>query len=133
MGSSGIITADDTGDPAGFADFLGQVDASFESLRLAVERQFPGFALRRGHEIRLDRPDPDLSDARVRLGGSDAVLVEWPAFQIPPETPSVLRGLLGQGVRPVLAHPERYRGYDADLGLIGRWREAGVLLQVPFG
>jgi protein-tyrosine phosphatase len=127
------LDADLTRDREGFAGFLAQVDASFETLRLAAERRFPGFVLRRGHEIRLDRPDPDLSDARVRLGGSDAVLVEWPAFQIPPETPSVLRGLSAQGVRPVLAHPERYRGHDADLALAARWREAGALLQVNFG
>ena len=122
-----------TRDPEGFAAFLAQVDESFENLCIAADRRFPGFVLRRGHEIRLDRPDPDLSDARVRLGGSDAVLVEWPAFQIPPETPAVLRGLMAQGVRPVLAHPERYRGHDADLGLAARWRQAGTLLQVNFG
>jgi protein-tyrosine phosphatase len=127
------LDADLTRDPDGFVDFLSRVDASFEALRTAAEHRFPGFVLRRGHEIRLDRPDPDVSDARVRLGGSDAVLVEWPAFQIPPETHAVLRGLSAQGVRPVLAHPERYRGYDHDPGVVARWREAGALLQVNFG
>jgi protein-tyrosine phosphatase len=116
-----------------FAGFLAQVDASFENLRDVAGRRFPGFLLRRGHEIRLDRPDPDLRDNRVRLGGSDAVLVEWPAFQIPPGTPTVLKGLSAQGVRPVLAHPERYRGYDPGLGLVDKWREAGALLQMNVG
>ena len=120
-------------DPAAFEDFMARVDVSFEDLRLAVGRQFPEFVLRRGHEIRLDRPDPDLSDARLRLGGSDAVLVEWPGLQIPPETPTVLRALWAQGVRPVLAHPERYRGYDPAQGLADRWREAGAILQVNVG
>jgi protein-tyrosine phosphatase len=127
------LNAELTRDPEGFSEFLAQVDVSFEELRLAVERRFPGFVLRRGHEVRLDRPDPDLSDARVRLGGSDAVLVEWPAFQIPPGTTPVLKGLLARGIRPVLAHPERYRGYDPGLGLVAEWHEAGALLQLTFG
>jgi protein-tyrosine phosphatase len=122
-----------TRDPEAFGEFMARVDESFENLRLAAARRFPQFVLRRGHEIRLDRPDPDLSDPRLRLGGSDAVLVEWPAFQVPPETPTVLRALAAQGVRPVLAHPERYRGYDPGQGLAARWQEAGALLQLNVG
>jgi protein-tyrosine phosphatase len=127
------LDAELTRDSERLADFLARVDTSFDELRLAVEQRFPGFVLRRGHEVRLDRPDPDLTDARVRLGGSDAVLIEWPAFQIPPGTPGVLRMLMAHGVRPVLAHPERYRGYDSGFGLVQEWRETGALLQLTFG
>ncbi len=122
-----------TSDPEALAVRLSEVDHAFEALRSAAARLHPELVLRRGHEVRLDRPDPDLSDPRLRLGGSDTVLIEWPGFLIPPETPSVLRNLASQGVRPLIAHPERYRGYDPAFTLVRRWKEAGALLQVNFG
>jgi protein-tyrosine phosphatase len=122
-----------TRDGIGFAARMTEVDEALEMLRASVSERHPDLTVSRGHEIRLDRPDPDLSDPRLRLGESDVVLIEWPAMAVPPETPAVLRGLRDQGVRPMIAHPERYRGYGPDLGIVARWREEGGLLQMNLG
>ena len=115
-------------------DFLGRVDDAYGDARREVRDAYPGIRFLRGHEVRLDVADPDLSDARIRLAGSDAVLVEWPYLRVPSSgSLSILRSLGSQGVRPLLAHPERYRGYRGRLGLPGAWREEGALLQVNFG
>ena len=115
-------------------DFLGRVDDAYGEARREVRDAFPGVRFLRGHEVSLDAADPDLSDARIRLAGSDAVLVEWPYLQVPTSgTLSILRSLGSQGVRPLLAHPERYRGYRGRLGLPGAWRKEGAFLQVNFG
>ena len=45
---------------------------------------------RRGQEVMLDVPDPNLADERLRLGGSSFVLLEWPRLQLPPGTVDVL-------------------------------------------
>lgn len=122
-----------TREPAALAERLAEVDRAFEQLVAAAGQQYPGLSVQRGHEVRLDQPDPDLTDQRLRLGDSDVVLVEWPRLLVPPETPAVLRELRSQGVRLLIAHPERYRGYDANLALVEMWRAEGAMLQVNLG
>jgi protein-tyrosine phosphatase len=112
---------------------LSQVDAAFEVAAAAVHGVFPSLVFRRGHEIMLDHPDPDLSDPRLRLDGGAQVLVEWPRLQIPPETPSALRRLSAQGVQVLVAHPERYIGFDRALSLLDAWKGEGARLQVNMG
>jgi protein-tyrosine phosphatase len=89
--------------------------------------------LRRGHEVRLDVPECDFSDERLRLGGTSFVLIEWPRFQIPPETRSVVSRIRTRGFRPVVAHPERYAGIDKELELAAEWKRMGAYLQVNYG
>ena len=122
-----------TREPERLEDHLATVDAAFATLRDATSSAHPTLSLQRGHEVKLDIPDPDLSDSRIRLGDSNFVLVEWPLLMIPPETPPVLARLKAGGVRLLIAHPERYRGYDQELAVVGRWREEGAFLQANFG
>lgn len=121
-----------TRNPARFRERLDQVDEAWEVVSGAVARSFPDVEFRRGHEIMLDVPDPDLSDERVRLGGTSFFLMEWPGLLVPPETPGVI-ARLAREYRPVVAHPARYAGLDQELQLPGAWREAGAYLQVNYG
>lgn len=109
------------------------VAAAFRELRAAVEERHPGVVLRQGFEIMLDVPDPDLSDPRVRMAETRFVLVEWPRLRVPPGTERVLARIRQSGWIPVVAHPERYHGLDAELELPRRWRQAGAGLQVNHG
>jgi protein-tyrosine phosphatase len=122
-----------TREPAAFALRMAEVDRAWEEVRLAVIERFPEVDFRRGHELLLDVPDPDLSDLRLRLAGTSFVLVEWPRLQLPPGTGEVLTRLRLSGVRPIVAHPERYVGFDRGLELVADWRRAGALLQVNYG
>jgi len=110
---------------------LTSVSEAFERAAEAVARHFPEVEFRRGHEVMLDVPDPDLSDPRLRLADSRFVLVEWPRLHLPPGTPMVLQRLVDGGVRPVVAHPERYVGVNLDV--VWSWREAGAFMQVNYG
>jgi protein-tyrosine phosphatase len=112
---------------------LSRMDAAFEEARAAVARSHPELRFLRGHEVKLDCPDPDLSDSRLRLADSDFVLVEWPGLLIPPGTPRVLRSLRSQGREFLIAHVERYRGYDEGMTIMERWREEEVFFQVNHG
>lgn len=112
---------------------LGQVTQAFEEARAAIRTEFPEVDFRRGHEVLIDVPHVDFSDPRIRLAGTSFVLIEWPRLQIPPHTPRVIEGIRRQGYRPIVAHPERYVGLEAEFGLAGRWREMGAYLQVNFG
>jgi protein-tyrosine phosphatase len=120
-------------DPAAYAEHMDWVDRAWEEVRKDVADHFPEVDFRRGHEVMLDVPDPDLSDERLRLGGSSFVLLEWPRLQLPPGTPNVLARLRMAGLRPIIAHPERYIGFDRELELAGEWKRVGAYLQVNYG
>jgi protein-tyrosine phosphatase len=110
---------------------LGEIDEAWAELDAAPGDA--GLTLRRGVELKLDVPEVDLSDARLRLGGSRAVLVEFPFLTVPPRSAAALSAIRQSGYVPVLAHPERYAGLDGDLRLARSWLEAGAVFQVNAG
>ena len=105
-------------------------DAAYETLAEAARARGIVIGLERGVEFKLDLPEIDLSDARLRLGGSRFALVEFASFQLPPFAGNQLRAVLDAGWVPVLAHPERYFGVERALDQVSEWVAAGVLLQV---
>jgi protein-tyrosine phosphatase len=111
---------------------LAELDAGWTRLLRAGERH-PRLRLERGVELMLDTPDPDLSDPRLRLGGTSFVLVEFAGMTVPPGETEALRRLAERGWRPVVAHPERYPAVQRDPARVAAWREAGCHLQVNAG
>ncbi|MDB4907246.1 MAG: hypothetical protein JWO05_2030 [Gemmatimonadetes bacterium] len=81
-----------------------------------------------GWEIMLDQPGVDLRDKRFSLGGSSAVLVEFPRSALPPNAAAELFRLRMSGVVPVVAHPERYYGCTVDT--VDEWRRIGAVIQM---
>ena len=84
--------------------------------------------LRLGWEVMLDAPGVDLRDRRLSLGGSSAVLVEFPRMMTPPNAADELFRLRMSGVVPVLAHPERYWGCTPER--VEEWRRVGSVIQM---
>ena len=127
------VNASLTRDSSLLGMWLDEVDESWHELVEQVQQRFPDLELLRGHEVMLDVPDPDFSDARLRLAGTSFVLVEWPRLQIPPMTEHVIERIVEAGYHPILAHPERYAGIKQDFQRAGAWRSAGAYLQVNHG
>jgi protein-tyrosine phosphatase len=111
---------------------LARLDDAYGELREALGAALPELRLERGVELMLDSPRPDLSDPRLRLAGTDAVLVEFPWMAVPPHASRILYELRRQGWRPVVAHPERYAEL-ADLSAVAEWRDLGCRLQLNHG
>jgi protein-tyrosine phosphatase len=99
--------------------------AVLESLRDAVPH---GPELRLGWEIMLDEPNADLRAARFGLGGSRAILVEFPRTSVPGGAAAELFRLRSAGSVPVLAHPERYWGCTIEK--VNEWRASGAVIQM---
>jgi len=112
---------------------LAEVTEAWEGAAAAIKEEFPEVEYRRGHEVLIDVPEPDLSDARIRMAGTSFVLIEWPRLHVPPGTTRVVKWIRDQGYRPIIAHPERYAGMVHTPELAFRWRDAGGLLQVNYG
>jgi protein-tyrosine phosphatase len=122
-----------TMDPARLTEHLDAVAAAFAPVAAASATAWPELDLGQAYEVRLDVPDAVFSDPRLCLPGTQVALVEWAALRAPPESTRALEALMAQGVRPLLAHPERYRGQGDRIELAGAWREAGAWFLVNHG
>lgn len=100
-------------------------DAILDRLRASAP---PLPKLVRGYEIMLDVPGADLTDRRLTLAGSSAVLVEFPRAGLPPQAAHELYRLRMNGLVPVVAHPERYAGCTP--AVAEEWRRVGAVLQL---
>jgi protein-tyrosine phosphatase len=103
-------------------------DAHFSILEALRAEAPPTPTLLTGWEIMLDAPGFDLRDRRLALGGSTAVLVEFPRMMVPPNAAEELFRLRMSGVVPVLAHPERYWGCTTER--VEQWRGVGAVIQM---
>jgi len=103
-------------------------DALADRLGAFQRRVPPGISVMRGWEIMLDEPGVDLTGSHLSLGGSSAVLVEFPRGAIPVQSTRELTRLSMSGLVPVLAHPERYQGCTPEV--VRSWRAAGAVMQV---
>lgn len=122
-----------TRDRARFEERMEEMERAWEEASEAVAGRWPELDFRRGFEIKMDVPEPDFGDPRLRLGGTGFVLVEWARMQVPPSSADALERLGTAGVRPIVAHPERYHNVDREMAIVEVWRGAGALLQVNFG
>jgi protein-tyrosine phosphatase len=122
-----------TTDRSAVGERLDELEEAWERGAEVIGQHFPEVEFRRGCEIMLDVPDVTFEDPRMRLAGTSFVLVEWPRLHLPPATAQVLRRIRDDGYLPIVAHPERYVGFDPALNLVREWREAGAYLQVSYG
>lgn len=121
-----------TEDAAQLEAFFARVDPAWEELAELARAEFPDLDVRRGLEVMLDTPTPNLEDERIRLSGSPYVLVEFPYMRIPPNCTQVLFELKVKGWKPIIAHPERYQNFS-DVEDADEWRSVGALLQLNSG
>lgn len=108
----------------------GRIDTTrYDEAFAALKAAAPAVPeLRRGWEIMLDAPNTDLTDSSLGLGGSRAVLVEFPRMNVPAGASLELKRLSTSGLIPVLAHPERYWGCTVQQ--VEEWRMAGAAIQL---
>jgi protein-tyrosine phosphatase len=99
-----------------------------EILRVLVAAAPPKPELRLGWEIMLDVPGSDLRAPGLGLGGSTAVLVEFPRTNVPARSTEELFRIRMSGRVPVLAHPERYWG--CTVAQVRAWKNAGAAIQM---
>jgi len=109
------------------------LDPAWAAMSAMCDEEYPELVVRRGTEVMLDHPLPDLSPEWVRIGGTRFVLIEFPSMMIPPRATEALLPIVRAGYTPVIAHPERYRNASLTGTEPLSWKRAGALLQVNCG
>ncbi|MFI5280895.1 MAG: tyrosine-protein phosphatase [Gemmatimonadales bacterium] len=82
----------------------------------------------RGFEIMLDTPRGAFGDRRLNLAGTRYVLVEFGRLLPADASVEAISHIRKLGLRPVLAHPERYSTCNPENAQ--RWKDAGAVLQL---
>lgn len=90
--------------------FAGEVHLSHEVMDLVLNDQIPYLG--------------------VYEDGARTMLLELPDGQIPLGTMNLIRFLIGQGVRPVIVHPERNKAIMDAPERAGQFVDAGCFLQI---
>ncbi len=105
-----------------------------ETLQTESDKQGLGIKLHLGAEVFYL---PNLLDIRehsmVTMGHGKYMLIEFLTRDLPSSHRQVLFDLKMNGITPIIAHPERYKPVQEDLGIVGRWIRAGCLIQVDAG
>lgn len=103
--------------------------------RAALEKENIPLQIAPGMEIFGTPEVPELLKQRKMLGlnGSDYPLVEFAFTNFAAQATEILEDIISIGMRPVVAHPERYEYVQKDPSILNLWVEMGCLLQVNKG
>lgn len=69
----------------------------------------------------------------IGLNGSRYPLIEFPFYNYEGRATELLEAVLELGMRPVIAHPERYQYVQEDPTILNLWVQMGCLLQINKG
>ncbi len=103
--------------------------------RAALEKENIPLKVAPGMEIFGTPEVAQLLKQRKMLGlnGSDYPLIEFAFSNYAAQATEILEDVLAIGMRPVVAHPERYTYVQKDPSILNLWVEMGCLLQVNKG
>lgn len=88
-----------------------------------------------GQEVFLDRHTIDDYEASLiaTMENTDYMLVELPMMKMPEDAMNIVYELRIKGVKPIMAHPERYRYIMEHPDIINTFVDEGCLLQINSG
>lgn len=112
-----------------------RLDRRFKVALTYAEENLPDFKLFLGNEVMYHNgADESLYTKKCNfLGDSSFALIEFSPNSSGFEIENAVIRLLRKGIRPVIAHVERYSAFVKDLELISSLHESGALLQVNAG
>ena len=74
-----------------------------------------------------------INEPLVTMGSGKYILIEFSPNNIPQSQKQILFDLKMSGVTPIIAHPERYKSVQENLGAVYDWINAGCLIQIDCG
>jgi len=124
--------------PGRYDNSLDTIKPVFENLKAAIEKNGISIEISYAAEIRFDPVIIDMvnSDTIPVLGeyeGERLILLEFPHTHIPPGSEELIQWLADQGIRVLIAHPERNHSVQKNIEKITPLIKIGCLLQITGG
>ena len=136
MGTRGMVLTPHSNVPGGFQNPWGEEFArNLDSFRQALLKLKNPMRIMAGMEVFAtdDVADKIQDGSAITLNGTRYVLLEFWTGDRPARVKRVLDSVMGLGLVPVIAHPERYAFLQEDVGLAEQWAGKGCLLQLNKG
>jgi protein-tyrosine phosphatase len=127
------LKASVAGDPSAMDAWRSKVHSAWDSVMQEMDFTLQQILMCTGAEIMLDVPQPDLSDPWCRIGGGTYVLVEFSESNFPPQAERPIEHIARAGLKPIIAHPERYSAVQQGDPVVEMWRDAGAVFAVNAG
>ena len=121
--------------PGRFDNTRSSIQQALEQFRFALQEADIPLQIGMAAEVRVSAEifqllEDDEIPFMGEYEGSRVLLLEFPHNQIIPGTENLVKYLIKQGIRPMIAHPERNRDVLRNLKLIEPYVEMGCLLQL---
>ncbi len=120
-----------------FQDGLGaELEAAVAALRASAARQEPNVKILPGGELAMEPGIVEVVGRNHQLtvgGAGKYVLMEFPMFQMPRFSSTLVLDMKLKGLVPVIAHPERCWEVRREPGMVKGLVERGALLQINAG
>jgi protein-tyrosine phosphatase len=124
--------------PGRYDNTLETITKAYRLLKLALEVKKIPLQLGMAAEVRYSAEILTMVTANQLpfLGqwqGEKVLLLEMPHQEVPPGIEQLVRWLVGQGIRPMIAHPERNKDILRDYNRIKPLAQEGCLFQLTAG
>lgn len=135
-GMRAIVATPHCNIPGVFDNYYGEeYIAKFLELERALANANIPLTLYAGMEVFMNSDVPKLlADGKLQtINGSNYMLTEFAFDEEPGYMFEMLKTLKELGIRPIIAHPERYYCVQDDPEIVYHWRKNGYLIQVNKG
>ena len=135
-GVEAIVATPHCNHPARGENYISEeLTESFTALEAALREQNIPLLLFSGAEVLCTPETPELLRQKKlpTIANTDYLLVEFYFDETLEYMDSMLAALRAEGVKPVIAHPERYFAAQEDKEHIGLWFDRGYILQMNKG
>ena len=124
--------------PGRYENTRSSIEKCFGDFRLALRKARVPLHIGMAGEVRLSADVVDLLERDEvpflgELHGHRIILLEFPHNQITPGADKLVERLLKQGIRPLIAHPERNQDVIRDVSKIMPFVQMGCFLQLTAG
>lgn len=112
-----------------------EIDKLVEEVNNLLKKRKSHIKLHSGQEIFIDNKTlEEYESGNIgTLAGTDYMLAEFPMTTLPKDGFEIIYELKIKGVKPIMAHPERYRYIIEKPDLANRFLDEGCLLQINSG
>jgi len=124
--------------PGVYDNDIASITTAFERFRAMLLKHSIALHVAMAAEVRIcpeifTMLDMGAVPLLVAADGERTMLLELPHSHVPPGTEKMLQWLIDQGIRVLIAHPERNKGILKDYSRAGRLVDLGCMLQLTSG